>query len=244
MARERKKELQVSKKDFSLAISIFFTALNTAAVLFLTFREFKYPTVSSLPRVLILGALILLPLVFSLAIRYFWGRLGTGLKLLSVFAVFIFLFGSLTSSVLFVYASPIESLTTKTDNYLDNEAVNYGYIEKILGVFPETIPAKAENAEYYYHYSDCVNTNVDIYAQWRLREDDYKKEKELILSSFPDAAIQDTESFSRVYITDDFSISSYEYLVFLHNDETNTVGYAYSFTDNTENVPYFRNAGR
>jgi hypothetical protein len=246
MRRTRKKEtVKLSRIQIIFITAAVITAASAAAAIAMTLWEFRYPKINSLATTLILGALIILPLPAAFALKYFWVQIKIGTKMLMSFALSVILAGSIVSSFFFIYASPIESLTDNARDYLKTEAVNSLVTERISQVFPDAIPTKAEKIAYHYNYSDCVNRNIDIYARWKLSDAAYSKEKNRILSAFPDAHIQDAKDFSRVYIKDEFSIGQYEYLVFLYNDQTKTVAYAYSSTDNIRDgcqKPYFMQA--
>ncbi|NLB35793.1 MAG: hypothetical protein GX824_00545 [Clostridiales bacterium] len=243
MKRMRKKETKKAKrKDKIFITAVLISLAGAAAVIAITLRDFRFIKISSLSLLLILGALIIVPLPAAIALRYFWSKIKIGSKMLLTFTLAVLLSGSVVSSFFFIYVSPIESLTENPKNYLKTEAANSWIFERISEVFPDTIPPKAEKAIYYYNYSDCTNMNVDVYARWELADAPYIKEKERVMKAFPDARTQVAKDLGRVYIIDEFGIGQYEYLVFFYNDNTKTVAYAYSRTDNIrddEHRPYF-----
>ncbi|HZJ77683.1 MAG TPA: hypothetical protein VFD52_02620 [Clostridia bacterium] len=233
---------KIRKRDLVFLAVVIFAVINILTVLCLIIKEFKYLHISSLSRSLIFTGLIILPVLIVFVIKHFWSKMKIGTKMISALLVVLISFGSVLPSFLFVYASPIESLTTDISNYLVTEDINRHYIDKAGSIFPQEIPKDAKNKEYYYNYSNCVSPRMDIYASWELTKAYYNSEKDSIFAGFPDAVIQEKDGLGRVYIIDEFGLGSYEYLVFMFNDSTQTIAYAYSYAADTADgtyTPYF-----
>ena len=142
------------------------------------------------------------------------------------------------------FAPPIYSCTDDPSNYLRFDVdfyksyANY-WRDDIYNLFPAKIPDSAmngaeyplfyetgcpETTKYYYKYETAVEEKYDLFAEWKLPEDEFIAEKERILAKEEISHITQKGDWQCVYFTD----VKYEdtcVLFFAYNDTTQTVRY-------------------
>lgn len=113
--------------------------------------------------------------------------------------------------------------------------------DEIYELFPSHIPSdvlKNESDEdsitYYYRYSDVIDSECDIFAEWSLTDAEFEKEIARIKSTFPDAKTVEKGHFTCIYI-DKYN------RMFAYCHETGTVRYGISFRldSNVNPTPYY-----
>lgn len=157
-----------------------------------------------------------------------------------------------------VFIPPVYSQTDNPENYLQLDRY-VGDDSSIYQLFPERIPSSAvsedsneyppdkfpETTKYYYRYDDKIDQRYDIVAEWQLSEDEYLEEKGRILTNEDIKLKTQRGNWNCLYFqyTEESTMdSSYYYLIFAYNDNTNTVRYISSFCIDAANgahKPYF-----
>ena len=134
---------------------------------------------------------------------------------------------------------------SKTDYYVDYLKVD-SYVTSIMAdeiyeLFPSHIPSTVFKKElhedavtYYYRYSDVIDSECDIFAEWNLTDAEFEKEIARITNAFPDAEIVKKGRFTCLYIKK-------HKRMFAYCPETNTVRYGISFRldSNVNPTPYY-----
>ncbi len=156
------------------------------------------------------------------------------------------------------FAPPIYSQTTNPTNYLRLDEHFYQYyatdwLNDIYIVFPVTIPYSAvtgveppyfdaegfpETTKYYYKYETTVETKFDLFAEWKLSEEEYIAEKERILEKQEIKFITQKGDWQCVYFSDTKFEDEYV-LFFAYNDLTQTVRYVAMSDVERLLVPYY-----
>lgn len=147
------------------------------------------------------------------------------------------------AGVMSMLTPPAYSLTTNPNDYLVLDNYVRHYADNIYELFPATIPSSAdatsyhllsdtypETTIYYYKHEEFVDQSFNIYAEWALDDADYKKAKQdaADISYTPTATLQKGD-WHCVYYEDTEDTpgidSSFYFLIFAYNDETQTVRY-------------------
>ncbi len=167
---------------------------------------------------------------------------------------------SLAPSVILSFLFFPESMTTDTDDYMvvDSFVKEFEYGEEIDSLFPDEIPLSAKiNSErypenstpfttkYYYRYSCFIDPDIDIVAEWKLSDDEYKESKKNAEKIGNYETIKKGE-WTCLYFekTNDEKESweddNYFFLIFAYNDKTNMVRYITSYAINSMDYgPYY-----
>lgn len=149
------------------------------------------------------------------------------------------------SFVMTVWMPFVES---ETDDYvyymvLDSYVVGKS-AKEIHGMFPPYIPEyvyasddpEIENSiKYYYRYADVVDSEIDIYAEWRLPEDKFQAEISRVTEAFPDGEKINKGKYSCIVVKGN------GIRLFAYDDESNTVRYCFFFRldENVNPIPYY-----
>ncbi len=168
-------------------------------------------------------------------------------KVLCIFITILWVLSLLISPFVLlgnVFAGYV-SATTNLDNYMeiDRDALPYS-MEELYDIFPYEIPYRELDytgtdgqyrnfTKYYYKlepgYSTC------LFAEWKLKEEDFEKEKERILSKDNIVTIVEIGDWQCIYF-ERTGLDNYRYLLFAYNDETKIVRYCAEVGEQTE--PY------
>lgn len=136
------------------------------------------------------------------------------------------------------------SATTNLDNYMeiDRGALPYS-MEELYYVFPYEIPypeldytgtdGQYRNfTKYHYEFEPgwLYTYSTCLYAEWKLNDESFEKEKERILSKDNIVTTLEIGDWQCVYFErlknyDDSGLDNYRYLLFAYNDETKMVRY-------------------
>lgn len=135
------------------------------------------------------------------------------------------------------------SETTEVDDYLvlDSTVSRWG-ADNINCIFPACVPKTALDCDYYYNYSNIVESKFEIVAQWKLDSKEFEKEKQRIVDLYPKAETYQKGEYTCVAIKG-MKESSWEFfsetvLMFAYDDDTQTVRYIYR--EDIEHLePYF-----
>ena len=237
---------------------------QTIIVLMLSLHHFKFavfiePNLESGLRVLALFFEYFFVIQFILCFTIFIlykknkriGKKKDRKKVLCIFITVLWVLSLLVSPfMLFANTLAYVSATTNPDNYmeLDNGALPYS-MEELYYVFPYEIPYReldytGTNSQYYdftkYYYKydsgwwDSYSTC--LFAEWKLKEEDFEKEKERILSKDNIVTIVEIGDWQCIYF-ERTGLDNYRYLLFAYNDETKIVRYCAEVGGQTE--PYY-----
>ncbi|MCL2695768.1 MAG: hypothetical protein FWE69_05525 [Clostridiales bacterium] len=116
-------------------------------------------------------------------------------------------------------ASPFGSQTSNLDHYLKVDSFVEGFT---YDYFPESIPASAENTQYYYRFRYYFGKDFDIYLQLILPQSEFDGEKARIIALYPDVSVSEYKG----------GITKYEIRAVSENDWT--YGYHYEFVTFSE----------
>lgn len=140
-------------------------------------------------------------------------------------------FGSNVSALYGVYME-IVSETHNVNNYLSIDLVSSETYSKLTSVFPAEVPECAENPEYSYVYMRLASSELYLLASWKLPDDEYQKEKQRIISSFPEAVLKEKDGENIYTVYDWFDKKSR--IFFSCRDKTNLVTYGYYFKESDD----------
>lgn len=165
----------------------------------------------------------------------------------------------LPSSGLSLFALGFPSVYSQTSdawNYLILDSdVEQIYGTDIMKIFPESIPESADveydaniptfpyTTRYYYMYETRWDMSFDLFAEWTLNEDEFKKAVEDAPDDFVHSEYkgnwnclfyQDTEQI----VADDPRY--YSYLIFAYNEQTRSVRYIASYAVDSVDGPYYQ----
>jgi len=136
----------------------------------------------------------------------------------------------------------VESETNYYMDYLKVDSyVTSRMADEIYELFPSHIPSDVlknvsdeDSITYYYRYSDVIDSECDIFAEWSLTDAEFEKEIARIKSTFPDAETVEKGHFTCIYI------DKYKRM-FAYCHETGTVRYGISFRldSNVNPTPYY-----
>lgn len=182
-------------------------------------------------------------------------------KVISIILVMILVLSLLISPFMFMMQwFGLESRTENPDNYLKIDYNGSIYNIEELGVFPRAIPMDADSefllfgnkysdtTKYYYRYADDLfGFTQDIYAEWRLFENNYEEEKERVLSLDGIVREEKIGDWNVVYFCEEIDKHSdsdfcehYKFLFFAYNNKTLTVRYVFAEGEEQSiNTPYF-----
>lgn len=128
------------------------------------------------------------------------------------------------------------SLTTDAENYLELDKAVKSYSDNIYSVFPASIPARGylencsyeDDITYYYQYSRDTDIQLDIEAEFKLKDESYEDYKLKAFSSNQDiTGTKQKGDWTCLYFKDSHeeAAQKYFYLIFAYNDNTKQVRY-------------------
>lgn len=151
-------------------------------------------------------------------------------------------------------APPVYSQTTNPIHYLRFDADFYGHYgsywrDDICEIFPVVIPDSAtiendgnikypETTKYYYKYEMCIEEKYDLFAEWKLTEDEFNAEKDRILNKKEIVSITQKGDWECVFFTDN-KVEDMFVTFFAYNDTTQTVRYISMSDIEGLLVPYY-----
>ena len=171
-------------------------------------------------------------------------------KVLCVFLTILWVLSLIISPVMLgFHFFGYVSATNNPNNYMemDSGALPYS-MEELYSVFPYEIPYREldytgtnsqyyDFTEYYYKYDsgwwDTYSTC--LFAEWKLKDESFEKEKERILSKDNIVTIVEIGDWQCIYF-ERTGLDNYRYLLFAYNDETKMVRYCAETGGQTE--PY------
>lgn len=240
------------KKDKLLLIPLIIIAINLLlffSILGLLFFSFKYPYVenfeallkiflySNIPACL---AIVYIP-VYLILRRWLkkWMKI-TLTVIITILIFFTFQF-SLRFMLIMGTASPFASQTNDVNNYLKVDR----YVEEVskIDIFPKEIPDAATNVHYFYRYRHIIEADYDVYLKTNLPKEEFQKEKERIVSQYPNVEIVKKENGYVDYRVAFDHPNSYYYNFASFNEADLTVMYTVSYSlegDTVGDIPYFK----
>ena len=155
--------------------------------------------------------------------------------IMSLFNIALFVSSVIIAFILNL-SNVIISETTNISDYL----VVDKYVEKLYSkeLFPEKIYNNAMEIKYFYRYRSGLDSNYDIFLQYKLSEEDYNKEKNRIINlklNIINSTIYNGFIDYRMY----YNNTSYAFVSF--SDETLTIKYidSYDVNFNEDKLPHF-----
>lgn len=223
-----------TKKKKLIMIGILNIVLLTICVVIPNRSRNKYITIYDMKVFIILLLILLFIFILNL---YFLGYSKKSKN--TCFVTWMFLF-SLFSYIIvgFLFSECIESRTTNINNYFNYDKA---FEDADLSLFPSKIPKSSKNIVFNYIYKTYDNTfwnsDMDLYLELELSEEDYIREKEKVkkLQKFDlernnfynNSDIEYVEkNLSRKIDMDFNNHSFYNFIAFF--DETHTVIYNYT----------------
>lgn len=196
-------------------------------------KRFAFFTVLSGGKMFFYSLMVLLPLVIGVCIVLIYRKISKRTK----GALFALLATSVVISLIYIIAfsimPPCGSETNRVEDYLVFDESCPAYYVSYSSLFPQQIPKSAENVKYFYRYNNYPDLHYDIFAQWTLPRDEYKTEKQRLVSAFPNAEIETSEGFNIAYVSDEKK-STLDHIVFAFNDKTFTLRYCVSYIEHVD----------
>ncbi len=207
-------------------------------LIFLPNIMIKYVKITEPLKLLFNILLFFIPSYVAFLFYYIAKRHNANIKTLMFILNILTFLCSIIITITFNLSNIIISETSNIKNYMKFDV----YVNRLCSkeMFPRKILSSATEIKYFYRYRGGIDQNYDIFLQYRLSEEDYNKEKNRIITLYPN--LKRTESsinndFIDYYLF--YGNTSYTFVSFSEKEFTIKYIDSYNVNFNEDNIPYF-----